>query len=105
MYDGYCASTCTIFSEFMRQQGDIKTIALGGRPTEGIIQAVGGTKGTNNYDWDTIFYFVNDTLALANETYREYLEGTELVSSKRCGVSRVCSSADATTGPIQRVSS
>ncbi|KAF2836962.1 hypothetical protein M501DRAFT_978717 [Patellaria atrata CBS 101060] len=51
VYDGYCASTCTIFSEFMRQQGGVKTIALGGRPNSNIIQAVGGVKGTNSYPW------------------------------------------------------
>lgn len=43
--DGYCASTCTIFSEFMRQQAGVKYIALGGRPNKDIIQAVGGVKG------------------------------------------------------------
>lgn len=47
VYDGYCASTCTIFSELMRQQAGVKTIALGGRPNKDIIQAVGGVKGTN----------------------------------------------------------
>lgn len=50
VYDGYCASTCTIFSELMRQQGGVKTIALGGRPNKDIIQAVGGVKGTNVRD-------------------------------------------------------
>ena len=49
VYDGYCASTCTIFSELMRQQGGVKTIALGGRPNKDIIQAVGGVKGTNDF--------------------------------------------------------
>ena len=49
LYDGYCASTCTIFSELMRQQGGVKTIALGGRPNKDIIQAVGGVKGTNDF--------------------------------------------------------
>ena len=49
LYDGYCASTCTIFSELMRTQGDVKAIALGGRPNKDIIQAVGGVKGTNDY--------------------------------------------------------
>ena len=44
-----CASTCTIFSELMRQQGGVKTIALGGRPNKDIIQAVGGVKGTNDF--------------------------------------------------------
>ena len=79
VYDGYCASTCTIFSEFMRQQAGIKTIALGGRPQPGIIQAVGGVKGTNDYPWDFIYQAVNDTFTLApNDTYRAYLETTEL---------------------------
>ncbi|KAI4670112.1 uncharacterized protein J4E79_000393 [Alternaria viburni] len=52
--DGYCASTCTIFSELMRQRAGVKYISLGGRPREGITQAVGGVKGTNNYPWDYI---------------------------------------------------
>jgi len=47
VYDGYCASTCTIFSELMRQQGGVKAVAMGGRPTPGPMQAVGGVKGTN----------------------------------------------------------
>ncbi|KAL9057637.1 MAG: hypothetical protein Q9162_002252 [Coniocarpon cinnabarinum] len=79
VYDGYCASTCTIFSEFMRQQGNVKTIALGGRPQAGPIQAVGGVKGTNDYPWDFIYQAVNDTFTLApNDTYRDFLAGTEL---------------------------
>ncbi|KAF7196077.1 Peptidase S41 family protein ustP [Pseudocercospora fuligena] len=49
--DGYCASTCTIFSELMRQQAGVRTINLGGRPNRDITQAVGGVKGTNNYDY------------------------------------------------------
>lgn len=52
--DGYCASTCTIFSELMRQRAGVKYISLGGRPREGITQAVGGVKGTNNYPWSYI---------------------------------------------------
>lgn len=58
VYDGYCASTCTIFSELMRQQGGVKTIALGGRPNKDIIQAVGGVKGTNSFPWSYILYGV-----------------------------------------------
>lgn len=52
--DGYCASTCTIFSELMRQRAGVKYISLGGRPREGITQAVGGVKGTNNWPWSYI---------------------------------------------------
>ncbi|RMZ68665.1 peptidase s41 family [Pyrenophora seminiperda CCB06] len=52
--DGYCASTCTIFSELMRQRAGVKYISLGGRSREGITQAVGGVKGTNDYPWTYI---------------------------------------------------
>ena len=45
LYDGYCASTCTIFSELMRIQGGVKSIAMGGRPNTDPIQGVGGIKG------------------------------------------------------------
>ncbi|EME40090.1 hypothetical protein DOTSEDRAFT_91372 [Dothistroma septosporum NZE10] len=54
--DGYCASTCTIFSELMRQQAGVRTIILGGRPNADIAQAVGGVKGTNSNTYPFIFY-------------------------------------------------
>ncbi|KAF1829222.1 peptidase S41 family protein-like protein [Decorospora gaudefroyi] len=47
--DGYCASTCTIFSELMKQQAGVKTIAMGGRSNKNPIQAIGGVKGVNNF--------------------------------------------------------
>ena len=68
VYDGYCASTCTIFSEFMRQQAGVKTIAMGGRPQPGIIQAVGGVKGTNDYPWEYIQELVEQTFELSNSS-------------------------------------
>ncbi|KAH8599179.1 hypothetical protein B0O99DRAFT_591050 [Bisporella sp. PMI_857] len=54
IYDGYCASTCSLFSEFMRLQAGVKSIAFGGRPTKSPIQAIGGTKGANNYPYGYI---------------------------------------------------
>jgi len=54
IYDGYCASTCSLFSEFMRLQAGVKSIAYGGRPNKDPIQAVGGTKGANNYPYNFI---------------------------------------------------
>jgi hypothetical protein len=38
----------------MRQRAGVKYISLGGRPREGITQAVGGVKGTNNFPWTYI---------------------------------------------------
>jgi hypothetical protein len=52
--DGYCASTCTIFSEFLTQQAGVKTIAMGGRSNKDPIQAIGGVKGVNNFAWSYI---------------------------------------------------
>ena len=65
LYDGYCASTCAIFSEFMTEQAGIKTISIGGRPRDEPMQTVGGVKGTNNYPWSFINQLVTDTYALA----------------------------------------
>ena len=78
LYDGYCASTCTIFSEFMTAQGGVKTIAIGGRPQPGAMQAVGGVKGTNDYTWDEIYDLVNATFILGTPAQQAAWEGTEL---------------------------
>jgi hypothetical protein len=42
--DGICASACSIFTEFMTRQAGVKTIVVGGRPRNGPMQAIGGTK-------------------------------------------------------------
>jgi hypothetical protein len=78
VYDGYCASTCTIFSELMRQQGNVKTIAMGGRPNTDIIQAVGGVKGTNSIDWSYILFEVEAPFRIAHYHTDEYYLGTAL---------------------------
>jgi hypothetical protein len=59
LYDGYCASTCTLFSEFMRTQAGVKSIAMGGRPSTGPIQGIGGVKGANNDGFDYIQYLAS----------------------------------------------
>ncbi|KAF2502476.1 peptidase S41 family protein-like protein [Lophium mytilinum] len=77
VYDGYCASTCSIFSELMRQQGGVKAYAMGGRPNTHPIQAVGGTKGVNNYGWDTIQSLVSlGVRATSGATRTRYQQST-----------------------------
>jgi Peptidase family S41 len=49
LYDGYCASTCTLFSEMMRIQGGVKSVMFGGRPGNSPIQALGGVKGAQSF--------------------------------------------------------
>lgn len=78
VYDGYCASACSIFSEFMTAQASINTIAIGGRPHHRIMQAVGGVKGTNDYTWDEIYVLVNDTFTLGTPAQQAEWAGTEL---------------------------
>ncbi|KAI0125331.1 hypothetical protein BJ170DRAFT_500145 [Xylariales sp. AK1849] len=54
LLDGYCASTCTIFSQFMVHDAGAKTIAMGGRPEVGVIQGVGGVKGSESFSYSDI---------------------------------------------------
>jgi hypothetical protein len=69
LYDGYCGSTCTIFSEFMRLQGGVKSIAMGGRPNRNPIQGVGGIKGSQNLGFNDIQFGAE--LAIIQTTYTE----------------------------------
>lgn len=76
--DGYCASTCTIFSELMRQQAGIKTINLGGRPNTEITQAIGGVKGTNSLPYSYLLGAVEFPFAYEYIHDREFYNKTEL---------------------------
>ncbi|WYZ46702.1 hypothetical protein EsH8_IX_000927 [Colletotrichum jinshuiense] len=44
--DGGCASTCTIFTGLLVREQGVRTIALGGRPLETAMQAIGGVEGS-----------------------------------------------------------
>ncbi|KAK3687987.1 pyridine nucleotide-disulfide oxidoreductase family protein [Podospora appendiculata] len=54
LYDGVCASTCTLAAEMLRIQGGVKSIAMGGRPIAGPIQGVGGVKGSQVLQYSSI---------------------------------------------------
>ncbi|KAH8689655.1 hypothetical protein BGW36DRAFT_273811, partial [Talaromyces proteolyticus] len=43
--DGRCTSTCSLFTDRMISKG-VRTVAMGGRPHPGAMQAVGGVKGS-----------------------------------------------------------
>lgn len=45
LVDGYCGSTCAVFSELMKSQGGVRSVAVGGRSKTGPMQGVGGSKG------------------------------------------------------------
>lgn len=69
LQDGFCGSTCAIFSELMREQGKVQTIAVGGRPMNTPMQGVGGSKGSQVLSFDTIYNFALNTLSNAEELY------------------------------------
>lgn len=77
--DGYCASTCTIFSEFMTKQAGIKTIAMGGRSNSDQIQAIGGVKGTNNYPFSYIQSLAQNAVRYSSGDLRANINSTVLV--------------------------
>lgn len=78
LYDGVCASTCTLASEMLRIQGGVKSIAMGGRPEEGPIQGVGGVKGAQVLDWSSVLYY--------NEWALEY--GVNITEEQKEAMSR-----------------
>lgn len=62
LYDGVCASTCTLASEMLRLQGGVKSIAMGGRPQVGPIQGVGGIKGAQVLNWVNVYEYTQYAL-------------------------------------------
>ncbi|OAA67930.1 peptidase s41 family protein [Niveomyces insectorum RCEF 264] len=65
LYDGFCASTCSVASEMLRLQGGVRSVALGGRPQRGPIQGVGGVKGAQNVMFADVYAIASEGVALA----------------------------------------
>ncbi|KAK8123083.1 hypothetical protein PG984_011753 [Apiospora sp. TS-2023a] len=58
LFDGYCASTCTLFSQFMKHDAGVPFIAMGGRPgVQDKIQGVGGVKGSQSYSFSSVWSY------------------------------------------------
>lgn len=71
LYDGACASTCTIASESLRINGGVKSVAFGGRPQTGPIQGVGGVKGSQIYQIADVFELSEDGTFLGTNAANE----------------------------------
>ncbi|KAF2808700.1 uncharacterized protein BDZ99DRAFT_532654 [Mytilinidion resinicola] len=54
--DGLCGSACALFVEFMTHQAGVRTVAVGGQPTNGPMQAVSGTRSAAAYSADALDY-------------------------------------------------
>lgn len=62
----------------MTQQGGVKTVALGGRPSTSITQAVGGVKGTNDLPYEEVFDSIAEIWGASNSSLQSYWETTLL---------------------------
>ncbi|KAL6890460.1 hypothetical protein GGI43DRAFT_430616 [Trichoderma evansii] len=71
LYDGFCASTCTLASEFLRTNGGVKSVAFGGRPKKGPIQGVGGIKGSQIYQLSDIYQLAERGILLGSSPANE----------------------------------
>ncbi|KAH7411774.1 hypothetical protein DE146DRAFT_254437 [Phaeosphaeria sp. MPI-PUGE-AT-0046c] len=80
--DGLCGSTCAIFAELMREQGKVQTIAVGGRPVNGPMQGIGGSKGVHLLGMDLVYLSAQSTLQIAYELHgaevARYLNSTAI---------------------------
>ncbi|KAI5867398.1 hypothetical protein GGS23DRAFT_548228 [Durotheca rogersii] len=69
LLDGYCASTCTLFSQFLKVNAGVQSIAMGGRPSkEGRIQGVGGVKGSQSYGFADVLAQAQTALSFTNDS-------------------------------------
>lgn len=74
LQDGICASTCAVFAEFMKAQGHVQQIVMGGQAQKGPMQAVGGVKGANVYGADYLSELVQEAYKVAPPARRDELE-------------------------------
>ncbi|KAE9981003.1 hypothetical protein EG328_011904 [Venturia inaequalis] len=59
--DGICSSTCAMFVEMMQHRANVSTVVVGGRPINGPMQTVGGSRGARVYSGQIL----NNNIALA----------------------------------------
>ncbi|KAI1756077.1 hypothetical protein F4782DRAFT_320022 [Xylaria castorea] len=57
--DGDCSSACALFVEMMHHEAGVRTVTVGGRPSTGPMQAVGGTRGARSLSTDILDNNIN----------------------------------------------
>ncbi|KAL3476584.1 hypothetical protein BJX99DRAFT_258333 [Aspergillus californicus] len=71
--DGLCSSACAVFMELMHHQGQVQTIAVGGRPDYTPMQAPSGSRGAGVYDVYHMDLDIRGALAIDNSSARSAL--------------------------------
>lgn len=82
--DGACASACAMFVELFTQAG-ARTIVVGGRPSTGPMQAVGGNRGAAPYSADALDYDIT-TIGFNNDTAKALLPSTNIDGQRDSGM-------------------
>lgn len=80
LYDGYCASTCTLASEMLRIQAGVKSVTFGGRPNKNGMQGVGGIKGAQVLGMVNINSYIKTAAKYTNDpdSQKEFARYTSL---------------------------
>lgn len=104
LQDGNCASTCSTFSEFMKSQAQVRSIVVGGRAQQAPMQAVGGTKGANEWPWIEVWVQLEEALQDATELTDDWSGAlaatlTSNLAAAEPGVRQALSRSLASIGP------
>ncbi|KAI0143112.1 hypothetical protein GGR57DRAFT_484585 [Xylariaceae sp. FL1272] len=68
LFDGFCASTCSLFAQFLKWDAGVQSIAVGGLPQVGPMQGVGGVKGAQDYDFSEVLSRIQRASTMTNDT-------------------------------------
>lgn len=83
--DGQCSSSCPLLGHFLKYQGKVKSVAAGGRPQTGPMQALGGTKGSNVFGLASLFSTVSGVLNSAPQSVVDAGKKTSLATIYELG--------------------
>lgn len=93
--NGQCDSACALFAHYLKYQGKVKQLAIGGRPQEGPMSAVGGTRSSLVESlWNLMEYVEAGQTLLPN--FKELIEVTQLGSLAKNGCALQNRAADPT---------
>lgn len=65
--DGACSSSCPLFTKLMSEEG-VRTVTFGGRPQYGPMQSMGGTRGGEVLDGESLVNMISGAHQIANAT-------------------------------------
>ncbi|KAK6369437.1 hypothetical protein LTS17_009780 [Exophiala oligosperma] len=76
--DGNCGSTCTLLTHFLKWQGKVKSIAIGGRSQTGPMQTLGQVKGSQVIYFSNLIAITNLAYEVADNATLDAMKGTSL---------------------------